>query len=565
VFSRDFTAKLCCFGYSRQVGSDQINANWKDSALYPPFAYCAPELILNQSTPTPAADVFSYGALVSSMFLKNPIFSHKSPSHLISSLSKGNIVIQNVPDEIQPLLQCCIDMDPIRRLRFEEIRSFPCFSSYPLRQLRYADEFLLKTENERFEWYRGFRPNIFSGRLLKVKFLPLLISEVQRDYRFGSVILPIIFRIVSVLCRSDVYDLVIMPLGALLQKMDPQAFGISVLDGLPILIEKVEIDQQYNVVYPVIAAALDSQNKEIKIHALKRLPVLLGIVKSLLIDKIFAKINEIIVKCEDVEIINECIGCYCGVVSRVEHDDAVETIFPCLQKVWRRMCDPEIADRILEFVKLIQVSLFCFLRFIVPCICEILANSKISVESQTSFFAILKEISVRIRGERRSYSPSIGDINNTSQNGSFFDPSHKQEDLIDLFSFDSPKAVQYQSNGRIDFSGLSETGMKSEVSSDSDVKRHTEIDLSFLFQKPIERSPDLRKSEVKVTGKSKSSEFVDDFWSTEVNENGDDLGNDELDSDLFSGLNAKKHGGNQQRRIELQRRRPQGPPNISYT
>ena len=406
VITYDLKLKICGLPHASVIfGEDgQVipRIPWSNSPLWPPLAFSAPEYLLGKPT-TARADVFAFGVLVCTMFHKSNFITATSPEEVSQKLSKGSIQVENVPDDLQPMLQCCIECDPKMRLTFDEIKNFPAFSSVAIRALKYVDMIMLKDETDRFAFYKGFytQIDVFSPRLLKQKFLPLCIKEIQTDARFGLSCLPIVFRIGQNLGKIEFMELVMKPLGSSLVKMSPPSYASAVLEGLPLMIEKIDRSHVFDSVYPIICAALDTRVVEIQLPAFESLPLLITqITDSLIANKVLPKLNQMIGMIDDIRVVEACIKAYGPVVLRTDHEMFGENVVPIFVKAWKRLGDPTIPEMLLRVLLLLQPSDGSILRYVIPCCCELLTNEKVEPEVQAALCVFIDKALANMKKAR---------------------------------------------------------------------------------------------------------------------------------------------------------------------
>lgn len=407
VFNSKFILKLCLFNYtSLIIGNENKTVPrypWHNIPYAPPLNYTAPEYSNNLLT-TSAADTFSYGALITSLFIGKQFFNFQNEKDIQRAIASGSFDIpESIPSDIRGLLQCCFESDPSRRLTFNEIVRFPVFMGLLIRCLREIDSIMKRTQSDRYEFYLRLKQNItlFSPRLLTTKILPLLIDDVKLDIRFGPAVFPIIYFISEKLSNDDFMRLVFIPLGDLMRRMEPPEYGVAVLDGLKIVINHVERNLIYEIVYPILISGFSSPNSSVQVAAAKNMPFLASMVtENSITYTIIPKIGEIILFASDPKVIGYLLKTYEISLDKMDNDMFVEGVIPTLFKLWKKIRSPQLARPYLTIIQKQNASLIKNISFIVPLICEILKNEEVDLQIQSEFCNYVVNQFEEIRKER---------------------------------------------------------------------------------------------------------------------------------------------------------------------
>lgn len=408
VFSSNFSVKLCMFNYTSLIINAQNHTvpryPWKNNSFSPPLNYTAPEYSNNQLT-TAAADVFSFGSLITSLFLGHHFFNYQDEKDFQSAISTGKYDIpESIPTDIGPLLQCCFDVDPSRRLTFSEISHFPVFMSKVVKILRSIDMIMTNSQSERFTFYTTIKDslNLFSQRMLEKKILPLVISEILSDPRFGTAVLPIIYSISDKMDNNTFLETVFRPLAKLMLKMDPPDFGMAVLDGIRVVISHIERNELYDVVYPIFIAAFGCRTTMIQVSAAKNMAYLIQMIpEHLLTYKVLPKINEVVMTAIDPKVIGYLMRAYEEIIEKIDQDHFVETIIPTLSNLWRKIKSPYLAKPIASIFTKLNASLNKRIQYMIPLVCQIMLNEEVDPEIQDYFLSFSQDQFNELRKERK--------------------------------------------------------------------------------------------------------------------------------------------------------------------
>lgn len=407
AFNSKFILKLCLFNYtSLIIGNENKTVPrypWHNIPYAPPLNYTAPEYSNNLLT-TSAADTFSYGALITSLFIGKQFFNFQNEKEIQRAIATGSFEIpETIPSDMRGLLQCCFESDPSRRLTFNEITRFPVFMNLLVRILREVDSIMKRTQSERYEFYIRLKKNIslFSLRILRDKILPLCIEDVKFDVRFGQVVFPIIYFIAEKLKNDEFMRLIFVPLAEFMRKMNPPENGIAVLEGLHIAINHMERNHIFDNVYPILASAFNSQNSMVQIAAAKNMPYLATMVtENCITYNIIPRIGEIILRASDPKVIGYLLKTYEVSIDKMDNDMFLEGVIPTLFKLWKKIRAPQLAIPYLSIIRKQNSTLIKSISFIVPLICEILKVEEIDLQVQSELCNYVMSKFEEIKKER---------------------------------------------------------------------------------------------------------------------------------------------------------------------
>ncbi|OHS94105.1 hypothetical protein TRFO_11377 [Tritrichomonas foetus] len=331
------------------------------------------------------------------------------------SLAVASVDIpESIPEDIRPLLQCCFEADPSRRLTFSEIQRFPIFMCLLIRNLRIIDSIENKPESERYDFYGTLKQNIslFSQRLLQKKILPLLTKEIFYNFRFGPVVFPLIYLIADRMNKFDFMEYIYKPLAGLFKKMDPPDFAVAVLNGLKIVIDHVEKSGLHDIVYPIIFDGLSSKAAQVQAAAAKHLPYFISMSsESIITYHILPKINSAIVSVSnDPVVIGSLLSSYENCIDQMDNDIFVESVMPALSRLWKKLQSPELAKPFSIIVRKQHATLINNLRHVTPLVCEILTNENVEPSVQDIFLKYVEDQLGSIRKERNIPSNTLNKL-----------------------------------------------------------------------------------------------------------------------------------------------------------
>ena len=407
--TKSLCVKLCAFNFCCPISGDigkvfPKYGDWTNSICCPLLDFSAPELTQNKS-PTAMCDVFSFGAVVTGMYLKRQLFACGTTSEM-SRIVMGGITIapSGCPAPMCQLLKMCISGVPESRPTFEVMLKSDAFSSLQLKVYRYLDTILTRPQAHKFNFFKSLISSlkIFSPRMLRFKFMPILMSETLAENRFGPVTIPLIFQIASMYDRREFTNDVLKPLWNLLTTTYPPEMCLAVFSVMKIILDRVDPERHYDVVFPIFQAAIQSNDSRLQLVAIRYIPLLVITVPSSCIrTSILPKLTEILASSNDQEIVCKTITCFVECLDRIDHDSFAEIVLPKVQYAWRRMHSPQMGQSVASMVEKMKPSLEVTMKYLVPAISEIISVAGVDPVTQLKLAKMGKAAFDRIMTERK--------------------------------------------------------------------------------------------------------------------------------------------------------------------
>ena len=379
------------------------------SLTQPDINFTAPEVISNQQIML-QSDVFSYGALILSLILKRIAFSPGSAQDLIA---QAQTVPMQIPTTVQPelkeLIVGCCQINPTMRPTFDRILQSNAFTSLEMRVLKYMDMIITKDNADKFTFFKNLPsalPN-FSQRMLKYKFAPIFISEVQTEIRFGPLLIPFCITIGKDMDNDEFYQQIVTPLAKYFTISNPPEVLSSVFSVLEILVQKVDKEKQYDIIYPIFISALQSNSAKLHDEATQHIPLLINSMTQQTIQaSLFPRLLDFISQSTDVSTISACIKCMVPCTAKIDSDWFAQTVLPKLLEVIFRKNSPEFAEPIAEMLEKVRPSTESCLKYVIPISSTLLSLSQVENSIQLKFCNIITGVVDRIKKERKLFEPS---------------------------------------------------------------------------------------------------------------------------------------------------------------
>lgn len=410
VLTQSLDVKLCEFNFASPIINEQNLVGSRIGAYshlptQPDIAFSSPELVSNKQITT-VSDVFSYGALILSMLLKRIAFSPGNSQDLIAQAQTAPMQVPpNVSPEFRDLLIACLDIDPTKRPEFSQIVKSNAFLSMDLRIYKYLDMIITKEPSDKFQFYKNL-PNalqMFSPRVLRYKFAPLFIKEVQDEIKYGPILIPLTIKVGAQLESLDFYNEIIMPLGPSLTCTNPPEVLSSVFGVMEDIFAKLTNERTYDVCYPIYMAALQSGNKKLILLGIDKMPLLIAHLNPQTIQSsLMPKLGDFIVAATDITSVVACIQCLTFAVDKVDQDWFAQQIMPKLiEAVNKRPTNPEIVEPMAEILEKLRATIDSGLRQVIPLASVLLANPQVDAAIQMRLCNAITNVVEKVKRDRK--------------------------------------------------------------------------------------------------------------------------------------------------------------------
>jgi serine/threonine protein kinase len=391
--------KVCLFTYSSPLTSEYGAAvpkftEFNENPFQPPLNFCSTEYIATRQV-TWYCDIFSYGCVFASMIQNRQAFDCATIDEYHRAVAAPINFSATFSNEVRDLIRSCLAAVPGQRPLFDRILRSPVFKTMPLQALQYCDLILTKTDEDKYNFFNGISNTLsnFSLRLLQCKMIPLFVSEVLREPRFGSVLIPLIFEIARSLDKPAFRTSVFNPLQPLLASIAHPPCFLAILTCLPIIIDRLDDGLHYELIYPVISTALSSPLGQLHHEALQHMPSLVDKIPSDTVDQsVVPALIELFSTSSDVKVVSACVQSLADCLPKIAHDSFSERVVPRIAAAWNRLGEPgALADACLYVVERLNASVDVEVRQVVPMVSEILGSDTSPPPTQLALCTYIKE------------------------------------------------------------------------------------------------------------------------------------------------------------------------------
>jgi len=409
LLTESFDVKICEFQFCSMMINDSGTIGprygvWENSAFLPDINFSSPEVFTNKQITT-MADVFSFGCLIATVALRRQLFTSCSVHEMLNNVSNAtNMIPGSIEEGLRNLIIKCLSSNPTERPTFEIAMRSPAFLTLPAKVLKYIDLILTKDPVDKYNFYKGLSSSfsLFSNRLLRYKFAPLFIQEINTDHRYAPVLLPFVVNICSYLEKPDFEKEVLKPLGNIFTITKPPEIILSVFSVINVLMEKVEPERHYDIIYPVFLSSLQSDYPKLHEEAIRNMPLVIRSMPQTAIQQsLIPKLLEFMCASEEVNTISNVITCLSQVQMKTDQDTFVEMVSPKILHVWKKKNSPEMAGSISVLFEKIHSNNEFSLKYVVPLLSDVLTVSAVDPYVQLKICNELSTIIERVKRERK--------------------------------------------------------------------------------------------------------------------------------------------------------------------
>lgn len=410
VLDKELTIKIWEFNFSSKIVGEYCKVfpkygNWNPSIFLPDVNFAAPEVTLNDPI-TNAADIFSFGVIIASLYMNRNLFSAFSPQEIKRILTgEFRLTLHYASDKMCALIRQCLNLTPESRPTISQLDLSRPFNTIPIKVYQYISGMLTKTPADKFNFYRSLNNslNLFSKRTLKNKFLPIFMDETLKDNRYGPVTIPLIFQIGSLYEKNEFYTKILVPLNNLLTIRNPPEMMVSVFTTLDILIDRISPEKHYEIIYPIFSSALKSNEPKLQICAIGFLPKILKTLSPTVIkEDVIPKLTDFISDSDSDEIVAYSILTLSECLLKIDPELFTEITLPKLVSLWERLHSNTIASAIISIIEKLEIDSNLALQYAIPLASQMLLTPQyLTLQLQAKLVSFTQNIFTNLITERK--------------------------------------------------------------------------------------------------------------------------------------------------------------------
>jgi SCY1-like protein 2 len=390
--TRGLDVKLCDLSFSVAVAQPIARPAFSVSPVCPPLHFSAPEVLFDGPI-SPACDVFSWAAVLIFCLNGGPFFDSGTVEDQMAQIQDKPLPAAAV-DDLRDVLTNSLLIEPSLRPAFDEILRSKAFLPLAIRSLRFVDLIADREDAERYDFYSKLRPSLplFSDRILRYKLQPLFIADLMRDVRYGPVLIPLIFNIGRKYDKTSFMREIVIPLQGVLARASPEELVLANLSVTPIIVDCLDVNEQFGVLYPLFMASLQSKSDRLRGEAIKHIPHLIanmtedGILTSL-IPTLLGLVEDV----HDIHVVCSVVDCMGQCLARVNSDTLCLRAIPKLMLCWNRIRRSELAASIANILQLLHPTSGLVCRYVLPVAADILSSKKVDLATENLLATIISE------------------------------------------------------------------------------------------------------------------------------------------------------------------------------
>ncbi|KAH0790520.1 protein kinase [Histomonas meleagridis] len=389
--SKTLEVKIFNFNFSIPFTELPVIPQQFDLVSQLPITYTPPEYLMNQLL-SYSADVYSIGCFIATLYKGSPFITQRSVEELVADFSVDKVTYpENMSSEMKDLVSKCLNLNQNRRPTLEDIIKSPAFTQITIRALRYVDLFVVKSNKEKYDFYKGLFHSIglFSLRIQRLKFLPLMINDVLSEPNFATAVIPNIFKIGQSMDDKDFINVIVNPLKNILKLTFPLELGIINLNCMDIILEKTN---DASLVLPVFIDSIKNDNVSLRNEAVKHIAKIVRILdQGIILNTLIPILIDFTTNSSNSKFLCSIIECFSACCDHVNNNKFAFLVIPQLTMCYNRVHDAEVADNITKIAKKLKTSSKITMKYTVPMLSDILSNINVNVETQESIMEIIEK------------------------------------------------------------------------------------------------------------------------------------------------------------------------------
>jgi hypothetical protein len=204
--------------------------------------------------------------------------------------------------------------------------------------------------------------------------MPILMGETLAENKYGPATIPLILQIGASYDRRDFASEIFAPLGKLMSVTKPPEMSLAALNSLKILLDRIDPDDHYDLVFPIVLAALQTDDLRLQVTAVRSVPLIVATMAPSAVRNVaIPKISDLLGSSLHHDVVSSCVESLTECLSKIDPDTFCEIALPKVLLGWRRIRTSQLAGSIFELLKKLEPSLDVTMRAIIPLIADILA------------------------------------------------------------------------------------------------------------------------------------------------------------------------------------------------
>ena len=400
LINNDFNLKIWDFTFfTFNINNDNlINpriGSWSESPFQPLINFSSPELVLKNEICF-KSDVFSFGLLISSLFLNRFIIT-------ISTRKEYLLIIKNIyqqlpnflDNDLKDLLEKCLNFSIDLRPNFNFIKEHNFFNNnIIIKVFNYIDHIFLKSLKDKLIFFKGFFKiiDLFSDKILINKFLPIFKIELNNQILFGPVLLPLIIQIGNKIDLNLFEKDILLFILPYFNIIDPIEMILSIFSCFNILINKINSKKHFEILYPIFITSFKSNSLKLKIESIKNLSFLINSLPNNIIEnELFENLINFLKISNDINSFNYSIESLILILNFLNLNK-IEIIFQIIFNKFSFLILNDCSKILYKLILKLKLNNNYSLRFIIPLSSFLLSLENTPLKISNKLFNIINNL-----------------------------------------------------------------------------------------------------------------------------------------------------------------------------
>lgn len=364
--SKTGTWKLAGLEFLEKLGeidSKEVSCQaWTTKApkiVQPDLNFVAPET-QHKSVCSISSDMFSLGMLMIAVF--NGGLSLIQANHNTNTYFKqaGTIneqvknFLPKIPVGLQESVIRLVNVDTRQRPSTQLLSLMQYFSDPAVQALQFLDVISMKDPSQKAQFFRTTLAEVFPFIPRKLWFQhvwPILEQELRIQEVLAAVLEPVLFMVKE--CEEIEYSEIILPaLRPVFCNPKSIQASVTLLEKLPIILEKSTEDDLHELILPLLFHALDTKMSQIQMAAVSIIPIILDFFEDDIVRAEILPKTRFVYEQNggDVKIVLAVLACISKILNKLDKPAIIDEVLPLLFEV--KLHDVNVLVRVLEIYRM---------------------------------------------------------------------------------------------------------------------------------------------------------------------------------------------------------------------
>nr|XP_040582110.1 SCY1-like protein 2 [Lepeophtheirus salmonis] len=367
----------------------------------PDLNFVAPE-IQHKSQCSIASDMFSLGMTMVAVFHQGNslIQANHSTNSYFKQAGVLNDQVKNIlrkiPVGLQEVVSRLVNVDTRQRPTAQILSLTQYFSDPAVQALQFLDVIGMKDPSQKSQFFRTTLTDVFPFVPRKLWFQhcwPLLEQEIRSQEVLAAVLEPVLFLVKE--CSPEEYTKIILPsLRPVFCNPKSIQASVTMLEKLPIILEKTSDEDMKELILPLLFNALESKMSQIQMAAVSIVPSVLDYFDDEIIRNDILPKTRIVYEQNggDVKIVLAVLACISKILDKLERSAIIDEVLPLLWEV--KLHDVNVLVRVLEIYRMMltEKRYGLSVNLIATKVLPILIPQMVNPQLQYDHFMVVHEV-----------------------------------------------------------------------------------------------------------------------------------------------------------------------------